>query len=227
MALSIRAHTPVALNEGARASARMPIAAMTGRGVRHTASQGALASSSPATWRTARLSGMLHSETTQHPMAGPSFRLPTLLAFQHPHDATLSACCFHPSPPTTTPPPPALPSSLPRLSPPPGLPSPTPKITPRAAAGDAASSPSASDGANMGAILTAVGIACCGAFAFGYHLGVVNGPLEAIANELGFAGNKALQGLVRFLSGHQTCCYRFGSPLFECCRRGLVRVCPG
>jgi hypothetical protein len=30
----------------------------------------------------------------------------------------------------------------------------------------------------MGAVLTAVGIACCGAFAFGYHLGVVNGPLE-------------------------------------------------
>jgi len=61
--------------------------------------------------------------------------------------------------------------------------------------GAAAASPS-SDGANMGAVLAAVGVACCGAFAFGYHLGVVNGPLEAIAKELGFAGNKALQGLV-------------------------------
>jgi hypothetical protein len=49
----------------------------------------------------------------------------------------------------------------------------------------------------MGAVLVAVGVACMGAFAFGYHLGVVNGPLEAIAKELGFAGNKALSGLVR------------------------------
>jgi hypothetical protein len=49
----------------------------------------------------------------------------------------------------------------------------------------------------MGAVLTAVGVACMGAFAFGYHLGVVNGPLEAIAKELGFLGNQALSGLVR------------------------------
>jgi hypothetical protein len=49
----------------------------------------------------------------------------------------------------------------------------------------------------MGAVLAAVGVACMGAFAFGYHLGVVNGPLEAIARELGFAGNQALSGLVR------------------------------
>lgn len=48
----------------------------------------------------------------------------------------------------------------------------------------------------MGAVLVAVGVACMGAFAFGYHLGVVNGPLEAIAKELGFAGNQALSGLV-------------------------------
>lgn len=48
----------------------------------------------------------------------------------------------------------------------------------------------------MGAVLTAVGVACMGAFAFGYHLGVVNGPLEAIAKELGFLGNQALSGLV-------------------------------
>ncbi|KAF6256041.1 general substrate transporter [Scenedesmus sp. NREL 46B-D3] len=48
----------------------------------------------------------------------------------------------------------------------------------------------------MGAVLAAVGVACMGAFAFGYHLGVVNGPLEAIARELGFAGNQALSGLV-------------------------------
>lgn len=48
----------------------------------------------------------------------------------------------------------------------------------------------------MGAVIGAVGVACMGAFAFGYHLGVVNGPLEAIAKELGFLGNQALSGLV-------------------------------
>jgi hypothetical protein len=32
--------------------------------------------------------------------------------------------------------------------------------------------------------------------AFGYHVGVVNGPLEVIAADLGFAGNKALEGAV-------------------------------
>ena len=51
----------------------------------------------------------------------------------------------------------------------------------------------------MGAVLAAVGVACMGAFAFGYHLGVVNGPLETIASELGFAGNQALSGLVSIL----------------------------
>lgn len=31
---------------------------------------------------------------------------------------------------------------------------------------------------------------------FGYHLGVVNGPLEAIAADLGFAGSTVFQGTV-------------------------------
>ena len=48
-------------------------------------------------------------------------------------------------------------------------------------------------------VLLAVAVASCGAFSFGYHLGVVNGPLEAIAADLGFSGNAALQGLVRRL----------------------------
>jgi hypothetical protein len=52
----------------------------------------------------------------------------------------------------------------------------------------------------MSAVLVAVGVACMGAFAFGYHLGVVNGPLEAIAKELGFVGNQALSGLVSVCS---------------------------
>lgn len=45
-------------------------------------------------------------------------------------------------------------------------------------------------------VLVAVATACMGALAFGYHLGIVNGPLEAIALDLGFANNKALEGLV-------------------------------
>lgn len=46
------------------------------------------------------------------------------------------------------------------------------------------------------AVLLAVATASCGAFAFGYHLGIVNGPLNAIASDLGFASNTNLQGLV-------------------------------
>lgn len=47
------------------------------------------------------------------------------------------------------------------------------------------------------AVYKAVIVACCGAFLFGYHLGVLNGPLQQIAQELSFSGNVALQGLVR------------------------------
>lgn len=35
-----------------------------------------------------------------------------------------------------------------------------------------------------------------GGFCFGYHLGVVNGPLNAIATSLGFAGDVGKAGLV-------------------------------
>lgn len=45
-------------------------------------------------------------------------------------------------------------------------------------------------------VLTCVGVACMGALAFGYHLAVVNGPLTQIAFDLGFAGNKSMEGLV-------------------------------
>jgi len=74
-----------------------------------------------------------------------------------------------------------------------------PTTTKLARASASASNPSSSssdDGANMPLVLACVGVACAGAFAFGYHLGVVNGPLDAIAAELGFAGNAAMQGLV-------------------------------
>ncbi len=64
-----------------------------------------------------------------------------------------------------------------------------------------ADSPAPSSSAPLGPVLRAVGIACAGAFAFGYHLGVINGPLEAIGKDLAFAGNKALEGLVGTRAG--------------------------
>ncbi len=45
-------------------------------------------------------------------------------------------------------------------------------------------------------VLLCVAVASCGAFSFGYHLGVVNGPLGVLAEQLGFGGNATLQGLV-------------------------------
>lgn len=38
-----------------------------------------------------------------------------------------------------------------------------------------------------------------GSFCFGFHLGVLNGPLASLAAEMGFAGQPALEGLVCFL----------------------------
>lgn len=35
-----------------------------------------------------------------------------------------------------------------------------------------------------------------GALCFGYHLGVVNGPLEVLSQQLGFGGSAVLQGMV-------------------------------
>ena len=48
----------------------------------------------------------------------------------------------------------------------------------------------------LGPVIKCVVIASMGAFCFGYHLGVVNGPLGAIAADLGFADNAGLQGAV-------------------------------
>lgn len=49
---------------------------------------------------------------------------------------------------------------------------------------------------SVGPVYRSVAAASPGAIAFGFHLAVVNGPLDAIAADLGFAGNSALQGLV-------------------------------
>jgi hypothetical protein len=46
-------------------------------------------------------------------------------------------------------------------------------------------------------LLPSLFVASVGAFAFGYHLGVVNGPMEAIASDLGFLGDAAKEGMVR------------------------------
>lgn len=50
--------------------------------------------------------------------------------------------------------------------------------------------------APLAAVFTAVAVAGCGAFLFGYHLACLNGILEQIASDLGFATNATLQGFV-------------------------------
>lgn len=50
--------------------------------------------------------------------------------------------------------------------------------------------------ATTGMVLPAVGVACLGAILFGYHLGVVNGALEYMSRDLGFATNTVKQGWV-------------------------------
>ncbi|GAX75105.1 hypothetical protein CEUSTIGMA_g2549.t1 [Chlamydomonas eustigma] len=58
------------------------------------------------------------------------------------------------------------------------------------------SSTSSSEEPSLGPVMLSVGAACAGALAFGFHLGVVNGPLDAISASLGVAGDAALQGLI-------------------------------
>ena len=50
-------------------------------------------------------------------------------------------------------------------------------------------------------VLACVAVSCAGALAFGYHLAVVNGPLDAITRDIGIAGNKSLEGMVRATLG--------------------------
>lgn len=69
-------------------------------------------------------------------------------------------------------------------------------IKTQAAAGASGSSNVPAQSYPLTQVLTCVAVACAGAFAFGYHLAIVNGPLEQIALDLGFAGNTALQGAV-------------------------------
>lgn len=57
-------------------------------------------------------------------------------------------------------------------------------------------SPATGSDTSLASVLACVVIASFGAFAFGYHLGVVNGPLDAIASSLGFAGDAAKKGSV-------------------------------
>ncbi|KAG1679661.1 hypothetical protein FOA52_006178 [Chlamydomonas sp. UWO 241] len=60
----------------------------------------------------------------------------------------------------------------------------------------ASSSGSAAPAAPLGPVVLAVLVACSGAIAFGFHLGVVNGPLEQIALELGIQDNVAKCGAI-------------------------------
>ena len=54
-------------------------------------------------------------------------------------------------------------------------------------------------------VFTAALVASLGAFCFGFHLAVLNGPLAAIAAELGFAGQPVLEGLVCRSPSPQPC----------------------
>ena len=45
--------------------------------------------------------------------------------------------------------------------------------------------------------LLAVAVAAMGAIEFGYHIAILNGPLELISSQLGFAGKQTLLGGVR------------------------------
>ncbi len=47
-------------------------------------------------------------------------------------------------------------------------------------------------------LLLPIAAATMGALAFGFHIAVVNGPLEAVAADLGVLADKAQQGLVRY-----------------------------
>jgi hypothetical protein len=88
------------------------------------------------------------------------------------------------------------------------------RVNASAAGGDMGSNSSGSGASSsgsteqLGTVFLAVAVACAGAVAFGYHLGIVNGPLEAIAMDLGIAGDKGLQGLVREARGQ---CRMMGS----------------
>ncbi|CAI5520453.1 unnamed protein product [Closterium sp. Naga37s-1] len=55
---------------------------------------------------------------------------------------------------------------------------------------------SESGGAGGGMVLAAVLVACIGAFAFGYHISVVNGPLDHILVSIGAPGNSLVGGWV-------------------------------
>jgi sugar porter (SP) family MFS transporter len=57
-------------------------------------------------------------------------------------------------------------------------------------------STASNDDVSLLPVLTAVAVAGCGAFCFGYHLACLNGVLEQIAIDLGFAANATLQGFV-------------------------------
>lgn len=63
-------------------------------------------------------------------------------------------------------------------------------------ASSAGSASGAPGSVSLAPVLLSVAVACAGALAFGYHLGVVNGPLDAISRDLAIAGQPALQGLV-------------------------------
>ncbi|GJP60081.1 hypothetical protein CLOP_g19066 [Closterium sp. NIES-67] len=70
-------------------------------------------------------------------------------------------------------------------------------VAARASGGAASESGSESGSAGAGGmVLAAVLVACIGAFAFGYHISVVNGPLDEILVSIGAPGNSLVGGWV-------------------------------
>jgi sugar porter (SP) family MFS transporter len=109
-------------------------------------------------------------------------------------------------------------------------PAPTPRrplSTPPSAFSSGANSNSNNTGANMPLVLACVACACAGAFAFGFHLAVVNGPLPAIAAELGFARDAAKMGAVvsSTLAGAAVGSLAGGSLADRLGRRGAFLLC--
>jgi len=72
----------------------------------------------------------------------------------------------------------------------------SPLVRAQAADGEATGELATTQSSTSGMVLPAVGIACLGAILFGYHLGVVNGALEYISTDLGFATDAVKQGWV-------------------------------
>ena len=76
------------------------------------------------------------------------------------------------------------------------------------------------------AVLFSVFVCSLGAMLFGLHLGIVNGPLDAIAADLGFAANPQLKGAVSMLHCSACAqCHHMGFKVLQQCSTLVSAVC--